>query len=271
MTSTVSLNQRLKVSRRLAGKDAVKVQRSVKRRPADLAAAHGLSAQTVRNYEQGGQLPSAERTPSGYRVYTAVHAAALDAFLALIPGFGHATAGEIMRAVNRGDRDAAFQLVDASHAQLLADRATLDSVEVAVRDLVSSDGTRGAATRGRPDRSLPIGAVAHRLGVTAATLRKWERAGILIPRRDRATHHRVYHPDDLRDADLAHLLRRGGYPLAHIATVLDHTRRAGGAEALAGSLADWRQRLAARARAMLTGAAHLDAYLRVLDQPTEGG
>jgi DNA-binding transcriptional MerR regulator len=117
--------------------------------------------------------------------------------------------------------------------------------------------------RGRADDVVPIGAVAHRLGVTPATLRKWERAGILVPRRDRGTRHRVYRAADLRDADLAHLLRRGGYPLAHIATVLDHTRRAGGAEALAASLADWRQRLNARARAMLTGAASLDSYLRL--------
>jgi DNA-binding transcriptional MerR regulator len=109
---------------------------------------------------------------------------------------------------------------------------------------------------------VPIGAVAHRLGVTPATLRKWERAGILVPHRDRGTRHRVYRAADLRDADLAHLLRRGGYPLAHIATVLDHTRRAGGAEALAASLADWRQRLTTRARAMLSGAASLDKYLR---------
>ncbi|GIJ68108.1 MerR family DNA-binding transcriptional regulator [Virgisporangium ochraceum] len=229
------------------------------RRPADLAAAHGISAQTVRNYEQAGMIPPAGRTPNGYRVYTAVHAAALDAFVALIPGFGHTTAGEIMRAVNRGDRDSAFPLIDGAHAQLQADRATLDAVEPAIRDLVPPPDPDG------PDRPVPIGAVAHRLGLTPATLRKWERAGILRPHRDRGTHHRVYRSTDLRDADLAHLLRRGGYPLAHIATVLDQTRRAGGAGALAASLADWRNRLSARARAMLTGAAHLDAYLRVLD------
>ncbi len=220
-------------------------------RPADLAAVHGISAQTVRNYEQAGMLPPADRSPTGYRRYSSVHAAALDAYLALIPGFGHAVAAEIMRAVNRADPDAAFHLIDAAHARLLADRATLDSVEAAVRDL----GTPDVAT-GRP---VPIGVVAHRLGVTPATLRKWERAGILLPHRDRGT--RVYRAADQRDADLAHLLRRGGYPLAHIATVLDHTRRAGGAEALADSLADWRLRLTGRARAMLTGAARLDAYL----------
>lgn len=192
-----------------------------------------------------------------HRAYSAVHAAALDAFVALVPGFGHGAAAEIMRAVNRADHDAAFQLVDAAHARLLADRATLDSVEIAVRDL----GTGVPAGAG-PDRPLPISAVAHRLGVTPATVRKWERAGILVPHRERGV--RVYRAADLRDADLAHLLRRGGYPLAHIATVLDHTRRAGGAGALAGSLVGWRRRLAVRSRAMLTGAARLDAYLNVL-------
>ncbi len=233
---------------------------TVGRRPADLAAAHGISAQTVRNYERAGVLPVAERTPSGYRLYSAVHAAALAAYLALIPGFGHATGAEIMRAVDRGDLDAAFHLIDTAHAQLLADRATLDSVEVAVRDL--SPGA--AAGVSAPDRPLPIGAVAHRLGVTPATLRKWERAGILVPGRDRGS--RVYRATDLRDADLAHLLRRGGYPLARIAGVLDHTRRAGGTAALADSLADWRQRLACRGRAMLTGAARLDTYLNELSR-----
>jgi DNA-binding transcriptional MerR regulator len=209
----------------------------------------------VRNYEQSGLIPPAQRSDNGYRLYTPVHAAALDAYLALVPGFGHAAAGEIMRAVHRGEPDAAFQVIDASHAQLLADRATLDSVEVAVRELSLHPVRTPTA------RPLPIGAVAHRLGVTAATLRKWERAGILTPHRDGG--HRVYREPDLRDADLAHLLRRGGYSLTHIATVLDHTRRAGGAEALADSLADWRRRLTTRARAMLTGAAHLDPYLRL--------
>jgi DNA-binding transcriptional MerR regulator len=274
MASTVSLNVRLKLGPPSDGENRLKPQRPVHRRPTDLAAAHGISAQTVRNYEQSGLIPPARRADNGYRVYTEIHLAALDAYLALVPGFGHAAAGEIMRAVHRGDVGAAFHVIDASHAQLLADRATLDSVEVAVRelgpfgpevraDLAARDGR--AERDQRADRPLPIGAVAHRLGVTAATLRKWERAGILVPHRDRGTRHRVYRATDLRDADLAHLLRRGGYSLAHIATVLDHTRRAGGAEALADSLADWRHRLATRARAMLTGAARLDPYLRLHD------
>ncbi|WPR53734.1 MerR family DNA-binding transcriptional regulator [Streptomyces sp. S399] len=38
-------------------------------RPVDLARAHGLSTQAVRNYEAAGVLPAAERTSSGHRRY----------------------------------------------------------------------------------------------------------------------------------------------------------------------------------------------------------
>ena len=65
-------------------------------RPIDLAREHGLSAQAVRNYEEAGILPPAERSPHGYRLYAPRHAAALRTLLALIPAHGHAAAGTIM-------------------------------------------------------------------------------------------------------------------------------------------------------------------------------
>lgn len=76
------------------------------------------------------------------------------------------------------------------------------------------------------------------------------------------TGYRVYDDADVRDARLAHQLRRGGYLLEQIAPLLDRVRAAGGLEPLEATLHDWRGRLSARGRAMLTGAAELDAYLR---------
>ncbi|MDQ0370638.1 DNA-binding transcriptional MerR regulator [Catenuloplanes indicus] len=221
-------------------------------RPVDLAREHGLSTQAIRNYEADGVLPPAARTTSGYRIYTDAHAVALRAFLALIPAYGHATARTIMRAVLGGDPDTALRAVDQGHALLLRDRETLDSVEIAIAILSEISPEKRV--------NLQIGEVAYRLGVTPATLRKWEAAGILTPRRDR-TGQRVYDQDDLRDAQLAHLLRRGGYRLDHIATVTAQVRAADGTAALAESLARWRQRLSARGRDMLTAAARLDALL----------
>lgn len=236
----------------------MKFQKAVYR-PVDLARVHGLSAQAVRNYEAAGVIPPASRTPSGYRSYTDNHAGALSAYVALVRGYGFQPAGEIMRSVLRGDLPSALAVVDAAHVLLQRDRETLDQVAAAA--VVLASGSTSAAPG--PAASVSVGALARRLGVTPATLRKWERAGILAPARSRTA--RVYSPEDVRDAELAHLLRRGGYLLHHIAAVIEQVRAAGGAGPLAASIEQWRERIAARGRAMLTGSARLADYLSYLE------
>jgi DNA-binding transcriptional MerR regulator len=228
-------------------------------RPVDLARPRGISTQAVRNYERDGFLPPAARSGAGYRRYGPAHADALDAFLALAAAHGHATAGAAMVAVNRGDLDGALAALDRSHAQLRRDRETLDAVEAAAGVILD------AVAPPDPDGPLTIGELAHRLGLGPAALRKWERAGLLRPDRDPVTGHRRYPAAAVRDAQLAHLLRRGGYLLADIAAVLDHLRYATGAEALEASLEAWRARLVARGRAMLGAAGLLAAYLDRVD------
>ncbi|MFF8902677.1 TioE family transcriptional regulator [Streptomyces lydicus] len=235
-------------------------------RPVDLAREHGLSTQAIRNYEEAGILPAAGRTPHGYRTYTSLHAGALRAFLALVPGHGHRTATSIMRAVNEDAAEEAFRLIDESHAQLLDDRRTLQAVESALRDLEPRTASEPGAGSGPAAASGPgdmfIGPLAGKLGLRPATLRKWERAGLVRPRRDPLTGYRVYDEADVRDARLAHQLRRGGYLLEQIAPLIAQVRAAGGLEPLEAALCDWHGRLATRGRAMLTGAAQLEAYLR---------
>jgi DNA-binding transcriptional MerR regulator len=75
------------------------------------------------------------------------------------------------------------------------------------------------------------------------------------------TGYRVHSAADIRDALLAHQLRRGGYLLDQIAPLIAQVRSAGGVAPLESMLRDWRARLSARSRAMLTGATALDAYL----------
>ncbi|BCJ30493.1 MerR family transcriptional regulator [Actinocatenispora sera] len=230
-------------------------------RPVDLAREHGLSAQTVRNYDAAGVLPPTERTATGYRRYTPLHAQALRAFLALHRGHGHRAAVDIMRAVNRGDTDTVYRLIDAAHAELGAERDTRAEVATALGEL---SGTTPAPLRGQP---LTVGELARRLGVHAATLRTWEADGILHPDRDRATGYRRYGPDAVRDAEIARQLRRGGYPLHRVARFVESLHEAGGAEPLRAFLDSWQERIAARSRALLTGAAHLDTYLTTRAQP----
>ncbi|MET9535465.1 MULTISPECIES: TioE family transcriptional regulator [unclassified Streptomyces] len=236
------------------------LQRGDRLRPVDLARGHGLSTQAIRNYEEAGILPAACRTPHGYRTYTSLHAGALRAFLALVPGHGHRTSASVMRAVNQGSADEAFRLIDESHAQLLDDRRTLQAVESALRDLERTTEPGPAVVSG--SGGTFIGPLADRLGIRPATLRTWERAGLVSPRRDPRTGYRVFDEGDVRDARLAHQLRRGGYLLEKIAPLIAQVRGAGGLAPLEAALCDWHGRLATRGRAMLTGAAELEAYLR---------
>lgn len=230
------------------------LQNEERLRPVDLARGHGLSTQAVRNYEEAGILPPAARTPHGYRTYTSLHAGALRTFLALVPGHGHRTATSIMRAVNQGRNEEAFRLIDESHAQLLDDRRTLDAVERALRDLEPTTPTEPGGTF--------IGPLADLLGIRPATLRKWERAGLVRPRRDPQTGYRVYDEAAVRDARLVHQLRRGGHLLEQVAPLIVQVREAGGLEPLQDTLHDWHGRLSARGRALLAGAAELETYLR---------
>ncbi len=224
-------------------------------RPVDLARPHGLSGQAVRNYEAAGVLPTAARTASGYRQYTGAHAAALRTFLTLIPAHGHAAARSIMVLLNTGRTEEALTVLDRSHAELLTDRQTLDAIERALADLTGAPRrpAHGPAT---------IGALAHRFGLRPATLRRWERAGLLRPDRDPATGYRTYSPDDVRDATIVHQLRRSGYLLSQIAPLLDELREATSPASAASAIADRRDRLHVRALAMLHASAEIGRYLQ---------
>ena len=228
-------------------------------RPVDLAREHALSTQAIRNYEDAGVLPPAARSESGYRSYTPVHAQALRTFLALRRGHGYQRAVEILRAVNRGDTDAGYRLIDLAHVEAHTERATRAESAAALGGLTVT------TTRPIGGRPLTIGELARRLGLHAATLRTWESAGIVHPRRDRATGYRMYDAECVRDAEVARQLRRGGYPLRRIAQFVSSLREAGGAAALAVFLDEWQDRLSARSRNLLNGAAQLDAYLGLLE------
>lgn len=221
-----------------------------------------MSAQAVRNYGDAGVLPPTERSETGYRRYTPLHAQALRTFLALRRGHGHQQAVEIMRALNRGDTESAYRLVDAAHVALLAERDTRTEVAAALGALST---TTPVPVNGRP---LTVGELARRLGVHPATLRSWETEGILRPDRDRTTGYRQYGPDCVRDAEIARQLRRGGYLLHQVAQFIVSLREAGGAEALSAFLDSWQHRLTMRSRNLLAGAAQLDAYLALLTNST---
>lgn len=256
-------------------------------RPSQLAQRFGLSAQAVRNYEESGIVPPARRSTSGYRSYAETHAAGVGAYLALVPAVGHGRARRLLQAATAGQLDEVLTTIDAVHAELARDRATLRSVESALalrsantghhpqrsptpHDLTAEHHLTAVKAAGGPAAPFTTGELARRLGIGAATLRAWERAGILTPARDPHTGQRRYRPADVREAELAHMLRRGGRPRAEIAVVMRELRGAGNIEALAESVRRWRDQLSTHGHTLLRAAGLLAGYLDELRAPRPG-
>jgi DNA-binding transcriptional MerR regulator len=235
---------------------------AVKRlRPVDLAREAGLSTQQVRNYEATGILPPAPRTESGYRTYGPEHLEALRTFRALVPGFGIGRATAIMLAVHGGDRPRALRLVDEGHAALHEQRLATDTAGAALDALAE----RFRDPEPGPGPVLRVGELAARLRVRPSTLRVWDAAGLLIPGRERGTAYRTYGPIEIRDAGIIAMLRRGHYGFEQIRPVLEGLRRAGSPEALRAAVAERREAHDRQSRAMLHGAALLDAYISAVE------
>lgn len=226
-------------------------------RPVDLARDAGVSTQAIRNYEDEGIIPAARRGENGYRHYASIHLHALRAFIALIRATTHVSARNILIAFNEGRIDDAFELIDRAHLQLLKDRETIATVEKGLTELQHQHSSH--MEQGR--RAFSIGDLARRLGVTPATLRSWEAAGILSPRRILETGHRSYDLEDVRDAELSRLLRRGGQRLADIAVIIREVRVAGDPDALLRTVSEWKERANLRSRALMDTAVALSDYL----------
>src|SRR5579863_5546754 len=101
-------------------------------RTIDLARAAGISVQQVRNYESLGLLPAAERSKSGYRLYTQRHLAALKTARSMVGGYGWQRTSAIMQALHRGDLSAALATIDTRHAELASKRLQVEQALAAL-------------------------------------------------------------------------------------------------------------------------------------------
>ncbi|WP_458687597.1 MerR family transcriptional regulator [Nocardia tengchongensis] len=192
-------------------------------RTAEVARQAGYSVQQIRNLERDGVLPPAARTPSGYRVYHRVHVASARAYRALAAGAGPVAAKDIVRAAHRDSPGGMLALLDAAHAGLDIERRDLEATRAAVRH-ISAEPL--ADVRGSD--SMSISELADALGIRPSTLRHWDATGLVTPGRGEQRDERTYAPADVRDARIVHQLRRAGYGIAALHSLMAefrHTRR----------------------------------------------
>ncbi len=78
-------------------------------------------------------IPQAQRSPSGYRLYTQQHLAALKTVKSLVRGYGGPRTSAIMQALHRGDLSAALAIIDERHAELARKRLQVEQTLFALR------------------------------------------------------------------------------------------------------------------------------------------
>jgi DNA-binding transcriptional MerR regulator len=184
----------------------------------DLALAGGISVQQVRNYEASGLIPKAQRSPSGYRLYTQQHLAALKTVKSLVPGYGWPRTSAIMQALHRGDLPAALAIIDECHAELASKRFQIEQTLSALRTLAA--GSASLQSSSHPQR-FRVGEAAKQVGVRVSALHFWEQQGLLHPLREQSSHYRLYDEQQMRRLRVVVLLRDAGYTFNVIQPVLD--------------------------------------------------
>jgi len=195
----------------------------------EVAKAVGVHPNTVRKYEEWGFLPPIPRTPSGYRTFTPAHVEQMRlARLALHGGWPgrniRQSAAALVKKAASGDLGGALELAYNHLALVQAERAQAG----AAADLLErwASGTPADAT----SRPLRIGDAARRLGLTADTLRNWERDGLIDVPRNPRNGYRLYGAAEIGRLRVIRMLRRAGYSTMAILRMLIQLDRDQGAD-----------------------------------------
>ncbi|WP_425388273.1 MerR family transcriptional regulator [Amycolatopsis taiwanensis] len=180
------------------------------------------------------------------------------AYQALSAGAGPPEARKIIRAAHESAVPAMLALLDAAHARLDTERTELRQAKRAA-EAISDEPIEDV----RPADSMSISELAAALGVRPSTLRHWDAEGLAIPDRD-STGTRRYTPAQVRDARIVHQLRKAGYRIEPLRTLMPELRRTRRAEEVIAALAARDASIEARSRALLDGAAALSSVLSLV-------
>src|SRR5260370_18869894 len=164
-------------------------------RTQDLALAGHISVQQVRNYEASGLIPKGQRSPSGYRLYTQQHLAALKTVKSMVRGHGWQRTPAIMQALHRGELSAALAIIDTRHAELASKRLQVEQTLAALRTLAAQSTPLQSSYH--PQR-FRVGEAAKQVGVRVSALHFWEQQGLLHPLREQSSRYPLYNGQQMR-------------------------------------------------------------------------
>ncbi|MWC30742.1 MerR family DNA-binding transcriptional regulator [Paenibacillus sp. MMS18-CY102] len=161
--------------------------------PKKMAAAFNISASTIRNYEAKGLIPPAERSATGYRIYTDLHDAYLSCIQAMAPAFGMEVTTEALRCLHQDQPQDAMWIIREKEVALYEEKVKLEELIQDIR-IYANDNKSPYA-----EGPFTINEASTLTQVPKSAIRYWEQAGYVTADR---------HPDNqYRQYSGAHLLK----------------------------------------------------------------
>lgn len=161
-------------------------------RPSEIAGRLGISATTLRKYEELGLTPPVARTQAGYRLYTDEHIAYFVCVREMLPGFSLTEIAAMLREVMDKRIASALWLANEAQADLRREREIAGKI---VRTLAKRNRVAGAGG-GLP--KLTVNALCRETGVPATTIRYWDKIGLLSAHRSEGNNYRLFTDNDVR-------------------------------------------------------------------------
>ncbi|MFC5727801.1 MULTISPECIES: MerR family transcriptional regulator [Nocardioides] len=168
-------------------------------------------------------IPTAARSPNGYRQFSAEHVRGLRAYRDLAHAVGPVEARRAMREIRVQPPDQASALICGFHARLNDEREQALAARCALESIRAEATTDAAPVEGD---SMTITGLSQALGVKASTLRFWEKVGLVAPERvaTRAGTARRYTVTAIREARITAALRAGGYRIPDVQKAITAVR-----------------------------------------------
>lgn len=174
-------------------------------RPKKTAEKFKMSASTLRNYEAKGLIPSAERSPNGYRMYTLQHEMYLACIQAMAPVFGMEVTTKVLHSLLRGEWDKALWIVREKEVSLYEEKKKVEQLKMELEEYFNTD--QGFSN----EKRFSIHDVSLQTGAQKTAIRYWEKDGFFTAERNPENDYRLYSETDLVKVKFIQILQNCVY------------------------------------------------------------
>ena len=184
----------------------------------EIAKIIGIHPNTVRMYEEWGLIPTAERKPNGYRIFTDFHIEQLKlariAFqIEIIQNGLRKKVVEIIQLSAKRDFDNALRFAEEYRSQIQREKRNAQEAISIAKQILSGKSAEHTLFLKRKE-------VADYLDISMDTLRNWERNGLFQVQR-KENGYRYYTSDDIQRLKIIRTLRLANYSLESILRMLN--------------------------------------------------